>query len=58
MEGDIKIVEGPLSKGMMEANKCYLIDCGVELYVWVGRVTKFEERKSVSLAAEVSMSFF
>ena len=51
MEGDIKIVEGPLSKGMLESNKCYLLDCGVDLYVWVGRVTQLEERKSMSLAA-------
>ena len=58
MEGDIKIVEGPLSKGILESNKCYLLDCGAELYVWVGRVTQLEERKSTSLAAEVSMSFF
>ena len=57
MEGDIKIVEGPLSKDMLESNKCYLLDCGADLYVWVGRVTKLEERKSVSLAVEVSMSF-
>ena len=58
MEGDIKIVKGPLPKGMLESNKCYLLDCGAELYVWVGRVTQLEERKSGSLAVEVSMSFF
>ena len=57
MEGDINIVEGPLSKGMLESNKCYLLDCGAELYVWVGRVTQLEEIKSASLATEVSMSF-
>ncbi|KAF5737689.1 villin-3-like isoform X2 [Tripterygium wilfordii] len=51
-DGEPKIVDGELSKGMLENNKCYLLDCGAEVFVWVGRVTQVEERKSASQAAE------
>ncbi|XP_020539416.1 villin-3 isoform X2 [Jatropha curcas] len=50
--GEIKAVEGELSKGMLENNKCYLLDCGAEIFVWVGRVTQVDERKAASQAAE------
>ncbi|KAF9664747.1 hypothetical protein SADUNF_Sadunf16G0050200 [Salix dunnii] len=50
--GEVKIVEGELSKGLLENNKCYLLDCGAEIFVWVGRVTQVEERKAASQAAE------
>lgn len=56
VEGEIKIIEGPLSKSMLESNKCYLLDCGAEVYVWVGRVTQLEERKSATLIAEEFIS--
>eukprot|EP01018_Ginkgo_biloba_P033542 Gb_40777 [translate_table: standard] len=56
VEGELKGIEGPLSKGMLESNKCYLLDCGAEVYVWVGRVTQLEERKSASLVAEEFIS--
>lgn len=49
----MKIVEGELSKGLLENNKCFLLDCGAEIFVWVGRVTQMEERKAASQAAEV-----
>ncbi|KAJ6316643.1 hypothetical protein OIU78_019844 [Salix suchowensis] len=51
-DGEVKIVEGELSKGLLENNKCYLLDCGAEIFVWVGRVTQVEERKAASQAAE------
>eukprot|EP00257_Ricinus_communis_P027532 XP_025014946.1 villin-3 [Ricinus communis] len=51
-DSEAKIVEGELSKGMLENNKCYLLDCGAEVFVWVGRVTQVEERKVASQAAE------
>lgn len=53
----MKIVEGELSKSMLENNKCYLLDCGSEVFVWVGRVTQVEDRKAGSQAAEV-VTFF
>ncbi|CAH1432248.1 unnamed protein product [Lactuca virosa] len=51
-EGQIKDVDGELSKSLLENNKCYLLDCGAEVFVWVGRVTQVEERKTAMQAAE------
>lgn len=51
-EGGIKDVDGELSKSLLENNKCYLLDCGAEVFVWVGRVTQVEERKAAMQAAE------
>ncbi|CAK7342596.1 unnamed protein product [Dovyalis caffra] len=51
-DGEVEIVEGELSKGLLENNKCYLLDCGAEVFLWVGRVTQVEERKAASQAAE------
>ncbi|KAF3442688.1 hypothetical protein FNV43_RR16605 [Rhamnella rubrinervis] len=52
IDGEVKIVEGELSKSMLENNKCYLLDCGAEVFIWVGRVTQVEERKAATQAAE------
>ncbi|KAA8517109.1 hypothetical protein F0562_017402 [Nyssa sinensis] len=52
IDGQVKSVDGELSKSMLENNKCYLLDCGVEVFVWVGRVTQVEDRKAASQAAE------
>lgn len=57
-DGEVKIVEGELSKGMLENNKCYLLDRGSEVFVWVGRVTQVEERKAASQTAEVETRHF
>lgn len=46
-------MEGELSKSLLENNKCYLLDCGAEVFIWVGRVTQVEERKEACQAAEV-----
>ncbi|KAL8162317.1 hypothetical protein V2J09_013806 [Rumex salicifolius] len=51
-EGRIDPLEGDLSKGMLENNKCYLLDCGDEIYLWFGRATQVDERKSACHAAE------
>ncbi|CAI0374945.1 unnamed protein product [Linum tenue] len=51
-EGGVTAVEGELSKGMLENNKCYLLDCGAEVFIWVGRSTQVEERKTVGKVAE------
>ncbi|CAJ1967591.1 unnamed protein product [Sphenostylis stenocarpa] len=52
VDGDINPVEGELSKSLLENNKCYLLDCGAEIFVWVGRVTQVEERKAAGQAVE------
>ncbi|XP_010504669.1 PREDICTED: villin-3 [Camelina sativa] len=51
-DGKVESIEGDLSKSMLENNKCYLLDCGSEVFIWVGRVTQVEERKTAIQAAE------
>ncbi|KAM7477873.1 hypothetical protein LguiA_026086 [Lonicera macranthoides] len=41
-----------LTRELLETNKCYILDCGAEVYVWMGRNTSLDERKSASGAAE------
>ncbi|XP_073016621.1 villin-3-like isoform X1 [Primulina eburnea] len=52
VDGQIKSVDGELSKSILENNKCYLLDCGAEVFVWVGRVTQVDERKTAIQVAE------
>uniref|UniRef100_A0A0C9S493 TSA: Wollemia nobilis Ref_Wollemi_Transcript_25648_3389 transcribed RNA sequence n=1 Tax=Wollemia nobilis TaxID=56998 RepID=A0A0C9S493_9CONI len=52
MDGQLKALDGPLSKSVLESNKCYVLDCGSEVHIWVGRATQLEERKAASLVAE------
>ncbi|XP_035831515.1 villin-4 isoform X3 [Helianthus annuus] len=40
------------SKSSFETDKCYLMDCGFEVFVWVGRVTQVDDRKAATQAAE------
>lgn len=42
-----------LTKELLDTNRCYLLDCGLEVFVWMGRSTALDERKSASGAAEV-----
>ncbi|KAK3010164.1 hypothetical protein RJ639_011409 [Escallonia herrerae] len=52
VDGEVKGVDGELSKSSLENNKCYILDCGAEIFVWVGRVTQVEDRKAAIQAAE------
>ncbi|XP_039849026.1 villin-2-like [Panicum virgatum] len=51
-DGQMKLEEAALTKAMLENTKCFLLDCGAEIYVWVGRVTQMEDRKSATKAVE------
>ena len=53
-DGQLKLEEAALTKAMLENTKCFLLDCGAEIYVWVGRVTQMEDRKSATKAVEVN----
>ncbi|KAK4755401.1 hypothetical protein SAY87_009158 [Trapa incisa] len=55
-DGEVKVMEDELSKSLLENNKCFLLDCGDEIFVWVGRVTQVDERKTASQAAEEFLS--
>ncbi|KAL0404906.1 UNVERIFIED_CONTAM: Villin-2 [Sesamum radiatum] len=52
IDGQVKTIDGDLSKSALENNKCYLLDCGAEVFVWVGRVTQVDERKAAIQVAE------
>ncbi|PWZ36575.1 Villin-4 [Zea mays] len=41
-----------LARELLEPNKCYLLDCGAEIYVWMGRSASLQERKGASKIAE------
>lgn len=43
-----------LTRDLLDTNKCYLLDCGIEVYIWMGRNTSLEERKNATSAAEVN----
>ncbi|KAK3124950.1 hypothetical protein QOZ80_7BG0597600 [Eleusine coracana subsp. coracana] len=45
-----------LAHELLETSKCYFIDCGPEVYVWMGRTTSLQERKGASEAAEKFLS--
>ncbi|KAL1569389.1 Villin-3 [Salvia divinorum] len=51
-DGNANAIEGELSKSLLENKGCYLLDCGNEIFLWVGRVTQVDERKAASQAAE------
>ncbi|CAI9099911.1 OLC1v1036806C1 [Oldenlandia corymbosa var. corymbosa] len=52
VDGQVQPLDEELSKSILENNKCYLLDCGSEVFVWVGRVTQVDERKAAIQAAE------
>ncbi|XP_057955773.1 villin-1 isoform X3 [Malania oleifera] len=35
-----------LKSEMLSANKCYMLDCDTEIFVWMGRTTSITERKT------------
>ncbi|CAH8279986.1 unnamed protein product [Arabidopsis lyrata] len=41
-----------LTKELLDTNKCYILDCGLELFVWKGRNTSIDQRKNATEAAE------
>lgn len=50
------VVADSLTKELLDTNKCYLLDSGAKIYVWMGRNTSLDERKSVSGSAEVKFN--
>ncbi|KAE9598731.1 putative villin/Gelsolin, ADF-H/Gelsolin-like domain-containing protein [Lupinus albus] len=52
-KGQTKPVEtDSLKRELLDTNKCYILDCGLEVFVWMGRNTSLDERKSASAAAD------
>ncbi|MBA0708478.1 hypothetical protein Golax_023589, partial [Gossypium laxum] len=52
-KGQAKPVDADsLTRELLDTNKCYILDCGLEVFVWMGRNTSLDERKTASGAAE------
>lgn len=51
-EGSCKEIE--TTKDMLDSNKCCLLDCGSEFFIWMGRNTSLDARKIAITTAEVS----
>ncbi|GAB2285735.1 actin filament capping [Dionaea muscipula] len=43
---------GLLNREMLVSDRCYMLDCGVDVYVWMGRFTSITERKAFVSATE------
>ncbi|GAB2267427.1 hypothetical protein Dimus_002410 [Dionaea muscipula] len=41
-----------LTRDLLDTNKCYILDCGAEVFLWMGRSTSLDERKIASGAAD------
>ncbi|XP_042384698.1 villin-3-like [Zingiber officinale] len=41
-----------LTRKLLDTYKCYLLDCGAEIYLWMGRSTSLAQRKAASSAAD------
>ncbi|KAG0495453.1 hypothetical protein HPP92_000144 [Vanilla planifolia] len=48
----LPVATDKLVRELLNTNKCYILDCEFEVFVWMGRSTSLEERKSASAAAE------
>ncbi|WZY75654.1 hypothetical protein YC2023_022038 [Brassica napus] len=52
-KGQTKPIEAEsLQKELLDTNKCYILDCGLELFVWKGKNTSIDQRKRASETAE------
>ncbi|XP_076943018.1 villin-2-like [Bidens hawaiensis] len=50
--GQIQDVIGELSKSLLRTDKSYVLYCGTHLFIWVGRATRLEDRKTATQTAE------
>ncbi|XP_010483240.1 PREDICTED: villin-5-like isoform X1 [Camelina sativa] len=41
-----------LEKELLDTNRCYILDCGREMFVWKGRSTSIDQRKNASETAD------
>ncbi|GLT52033.1 hypothetical protein SLA2020_253960 [Shorea laevis] len=48
----VQVATSSLNKDILEKDKCFLLDCDTEIFVWLGRVTSVTERKTSISAAE------
>uniref|UniRef100_A0A803PVE4 HP domain-containing protein n=1 Tax=Cannabis sativa TaxID=3483 RepID=A0A803PVE4_CANSA len=52
-QGKLSQIESDsFAREVLEADKCYMLDCEAEIFVWMGRLTSVTERKTSISAAE------
>ncbi|CAA2955976.1 villin-4-like [Olea europaea subsp. europaea] len=52
-KGQMQPVEADsLTRKLLDTYKCYILDCGAEVFVWTGRNTSLDQRKIASEAAD------
>ncbi|XP_022969600.1 villin-4-like isoform X2 [Cucurbita maxima] len=52
-KGQLEPVDaGSLTRDLLETHKCYILDGGYEVFVWMGRNTSLDDRKKATAAAE------
>ncbi|XP_042055271.1 villin-4-like [Salvia splendens] len=44
----VPVEANSLARELLNSNKCYILDCGMEVFVWVGKNTSLKERKTLS----------
>lgn len=52
VRGQLQEITGELSKSSLHNDKCYLLYCGTDLFIWVGRTTPLPDKKGVMQSAE------
>ncbi|XP_073114819.1 villin-1 [Elaeis guineensis] len=54
-KGKLFPIDAPsLNRGMLSSDKCYMLDCDAEIFIWMGRMTLVSERKaSISAIEEI-----
>ncbi|XP_047324428.1 villin-4-like [Impatiens glandulifera] len=57
VKGQAVLVEADsLTRDLLDTTNCFILDCGLEVFVWMGRSTSLDERKSASGATEEHVS--
>ncbi|KAL0404642.1 UNVERIFIED_CONTAM: Villin-4 [Sesamum radiatum] len=41
-----------LTRELLDTSKCYILDCGMEVFVWTGKNTSLDEKKAASRTAD------
>ncbi|KAH6772256.1 villin 4 [Perilla frutescens var. frutescens] len=44
------------TRDLLDTYKCYILDCGSEVFIWMGRNTSLDQRKTASSAADELLS--
>lgn len=50
----VLIEDDTWTRDLLDTYKCYILDCGSEVFVWMGRNTSLDQRKTASSDVDVS----